>query len=100
MDNIQKFLHSAEQNLTQHQLKDYQKLWMKHQLEDYLINESNIPILYDNTAVIGIYFFFLIAKLIEIKYHLLRDYVQKNILSSQLIDTDHQWADIFTKPVC
>ena len=36
-----------------------QKLWMKHQLEDYLINESNIPILYDNTADIGIYFFIL-----------------------------------------
>ena len=27
------------------------------------------------------------------------DYVQKGVLDIQFIDTDHQWADIFTKPL-
>ena len=36
---------------------------------------------------------------IEIKHHFIRDYVQKGVLDIQFIDTDHQWADIFTKPL-
>ena len=39
------------------------------------------------------------AKHIEIKHHFIRDYVQKGILVIQFIDTEHQWADIFTKPL-
>ncbi|MEX5523298.1 Ty1/Copia family ribonuclease HI, partial [Bacillus cereus] len=31
-----------------------QMLWMKHQLEDYQILESNIPIYCDNTAAISL----------------------------------------------
>ena len=27
------------------------------------------------------------------------DYVQKGVLDIQFLDTDHQWADIFTKPL-
>ena len=27
------------------------------------------------------------------------DYVQKGVLDIQFIDNDHQWADIFTKPL-
>ena len=42
-----------KQNLTQHQLKDYQMFWMKHQLDDHQIKESNILIYYDNTADIS-----------------------------------------------
>jgi len=37
------------------------------------------------------------AKHIEIKHHFLRDYVQRGILDIQFIDTEHQWADIFSK---
>ena len=40
-----------------------------------------------------------LAKHIEIKHHFIRDYVQKGILAIQFIDTEHQWADIFTKPL-
>jgi len=36
------------------------------------------------------------AKHIEIKHHFIRDYVQIGILDIQFIDTEHQWADIFT----
>jgi len=39
------------------------------------------------------------AKYIEIKHLFIRDYVQKGTLDIQLIDIEHQWADIFTKPL-
>jgi len=68
-----------------------QLLWMKYQLEDYQINANSILIYCDNTAAI--------PKHIEIKHHFIRDYVQKGILDIQFIDTKHQLADIFTKPL-
>jgi len=79
-----------------------QLLWMKHQLEDYQITESCIPIYCDNTTVICLSKNSILhsrAKHIEIKHHFIRDYVQKGVLDIQFIDTDHQWADIFTKPL-
>ena len=77
-------------------------LWIKNQLEDYQIYESNIPIFCDNTAAICLSKNPILhsrAKHIEIKHHFIRDYVQKGILNLSFIDTDHQWADIFTKPL-
>ena len=62
-----------------------QLLWMKHQLEAICLPKN--PILHSG------------AKHIEIKLHFIRDYVQKGVLDIQFIDTDHQWADIFTKPL-
>jgi len=79
-----------------------QLLWMKHQLEDYQITENCIPIYCDNTAAICLSKNPILnsrAKHIEIKHHFIRDYVQKGVLNIQFIDTDHQWADIFTKPL-
>ena len=79
-----------------------QMLWMKHQLEDLQIFESNIPILCDNTAAICLSKNPILhsrAKHIEIKHHFIRDYVQKGIVTLKFIDTEHQWADIFTKPL-
>jgi len=75
---------------------------MTHQLEDYHINENNIPNYCDNTAAICLLKNPILhsrAKHIEIKHHFIRHYVQKGILDIQFIDTDHQWADIFTKPL-
>jgi hypothetical protein len=79
-----------------------QLLWMKHQLENYQINANNIPIYCDNTAAICLSknpFQHSRVKHIEINHHFIRDYVQKEILDIQFIDTEHQWADIFTKPL-
>src|SRR3954464_4374358 len=79
-----------------------QMLWMKSQLEDYQIYESNIPIFCDNTSAICLSKNPILhskAKLIEIKHHFIRDYVQKGVISLNFVDTDHQWADIFTKPL-
>ena len=79
-----------------------QLLWMKHQLEDYQIIANSIPIYCDNTAAICLSKNPILhsrAKHIEIKHHFIRDYVQKGILDIQFIDTENQWADIFTKPL-
>jgi len=79
-----------------------QLLWMKHQLEDYQINANSIVIFCDNTTAICLSKNPILhsrAKHIEIKHHFFRDYVQKGILDIQFIDTEHQWADIFTKPL-
>jgi hypothetical protein len=79
-----------------------QLLWMKHQLEDYQINANSIPIYCNNTSDICLSknpIPHSRAKHIEIKHHIIRDYVQKEILDIQFIDTGHQWADIFTKPL-
>jgi len=79
-----------------------QLLWMKNQLEDFQINANSIPIYCDNTAAICLSenpILHSSAKHIEIKHHFIRDYVQKGILDIQFIDTEHQWTDIFTRPL-
>ncbi|WJX72495.1 hypothetical protein P8452_56374 [Trifolium repens] len=79
-----------------------QLLWMKYQLEDYNITESSIPLYCDNTAAIHLSKHPILhsrAKHIEIKHHFIRDYVQKGTIDIQFIDTEHQWPDIFTKPL-
>ena len=75
---------------------------MKYQLEDYNIAGSSIPLYCDNTAAIHISKNPILhsrAKHIEIKHHFIRDHVQKGTINIQFIDTEHQWADIFTKPL-
>ena len=70
---------------------------MKHQLEDYQISANSIPIYCDNIAAICLSKNPILhsrAKHIEIKH-----YVQKGILDIQFIDLEHQWTDIFTKPL-
>jgi len=55
-----------------------QLLWMKHQLEDYHINENNILIYCNNTAAISLSknrILHLRAKHIEIKHYFIIDYV-------------------------
>jgi len=71
-------------------------------LEDYQINANSIPIFCDNTDVICLSKNLILhsrAKYIEIKHNFIGDYVQKEILDIQFIDTKHQWTDIFTKPL-
>jgi len=79
-----------------------QLLWKKDQLEDYQINANSIPIYCDNTVVICLSkkpILHFRAKHMEIKHHFIRDYVQRGIVDIQFIDTEHQWVDIFTKPL-
>ena len=77
-----------------------QLLWVKYQLEDYSRFEQNIPVFCDNTSAINLTknpIQHSKAKHIEIRYHFIRDYVQKGIFDITFVDTDHQWVDIFTK---
>ena len=71
-------------------------------MEDYQINGRSIPIFCYNTVDICLTnnpIQHSRAKHIEIKYHFIRDYVQKGAIDIQFIDTDNQWANIFTKPL-
>ena len=77
-----------------------QLLWVKYQLEDYSRFEQNILVFCDNTSAINLTKNLIQhskAKHIEIRYHFIRDYAQKGIFDIKYMDTDHQWADIFTK---
>ena len=77
-----------------------QLLWVKYQLEDYSSFEQNIPVFCDNTSAINLTknpIQHSKAKHIEIRYHFIRDYVQKGVFDVKFVNTDHQWADIFTK---
>src|ERR1044072_6541340 len=47
-------LSTAEAEYVSASLCSTQMLWMKHQLVDYQISESNIPIYCDNTAAISL----------------------------------------------
>nr|KYP38656.1 Copia protein [Cajanus cajan] len=79
-----------------------QLLWIKHQLEDYDVYESSIPVLYDNTAAINISKNPVLhsrTKHIEIKHHFIRDRVQKGTFELVYVKTGEQLADIFTKPL-
>ncbi|KAL2319304.1 hypothetical protein Fmac_028273 [Flemingia macrophylla] len=79
-----------------------QLLWIKHQLEDYDIFESSIPILCDNTAAISLSknpVMHSIAKHIEIKHHFVRDHIQKGTFELMFVNTEEQLAYIFTKPL-
>jgi len=64
--------------------------------------ENHIPVLCDNTSAINLSqnpIQHSRAKHIEIRHHFIRDYVQKGVFDISFIDTMHQWADIFTKPL-
>jgi hypothetical protein len=57
--------------------------WMSQTLRDFGYNLSKVPLLCDNESAI----------------HFLRDHKQKRDVNVCHISTDHQLADIFTKPL-
>ena len=79
-----------------------QLLWVKYQLEDFSSFENNIPVYCDNTSIINLSkntIHHSKAKHIEKGYHFICDHVQKGVFYMKFIDIDHQWDDIFTKPL-
>ena len=79
-----------------------QVLWMKQQMEDFGIIMDHIPIKCGNTSAISLtknpiqHFR---TKHIEIRHHFIRDHMQKGDVVIKFVDTLHQLADIFTKPL-
>ncbi|KAK2987031.1 hypothetical protein RJ640_004757 [Escallonia rubra] len=79
-----------------------QILWMKQTLLDFGLKYDHIPILCDNTSAIDLTknpIQHSRTKHIEIKHHFIRDHVQKCDIVLDFVDTNHQLADIFTKPL-
>ena len=79
-----------------------QILWIKHQLEDFNLRHTKIPILCDNTSEINLAknpIQHSRSKHIDIKHHFIRDHIQKGDIKLCFINTKDQIADIFTKPL-
>ncbi|GMI76746.1 hypothetical protein HRI_001343900 [Hibiscus trionum] len=79
-----------------------QVLWMKQQLLDYGVKMETIPLRCDNTSAICLTknpIQHSRTKHIEIRHHFIRDYVSKNDVVIEFVDTLNQLADIFTKPL-
>ncbi|XP_019179616.1 PREDICTED: uncharacterized protein LOC109174842 [Ipomoea nil] len=79
-----------------------QILWMTHQLKDYGINAREVSIKCDNTSAIAITHNPVLhsrTKHIDIKYHFIRDHVERKDISLEYVNTGDQLADILTKPL-
>ena len=79
-----------------------QLLWMKKLLHDYGITQDTMCVFCDNTSAINLSknpVQHSKSKHIEIRYHFIRDLVEKKIVYLEFINTDNQKADIFTKPL-
>ncbi|KAK6161984.1 hypothetical protein DH2020_001825 [Rehmannia glutinosa] len=78
-----------------------QVLWMRQQLRDYEVEQKEIPIMCDNISAIAITQNPVLhsrTKHIDVRYHFIRDHVEKKDITMEYILTDKQLADIFTKP--
>jgi len=60
-----------------------QIIWLKHQLLDYGVRLSKVPLYCDNTSAIN----------------LTKRYVQKGNCEIKFVKTENQLADLFTKPL-
>ncbi|GJY95972.1 retrovirus-related pol polyprotein from transposon TNT 1-94 [Tanacetum coccineum] len=71
---------------------------IKSQLADYDVLYEKVPIFCDN-AISNNLVLHSRTKLIDIRYHFIRDYILKGDIELHFIPTDMQLADIFTKPL-
>ena len=79
-----------------------QLLWLKTQLADYKLKDEYIPLMCDNMSAINISKNPVLhsrTKHIEVKFHSIREHVQKGDISIQFVKLEEQLADIFTKPL-
>ena len=79
-----------------------QILWIKHQLEDFNLRYTKVPILYENISFINLaknLIQYSRSKHIDIKHHFTRDHVQKVDIELSFVNTKDQIANIFTKPL-
>nr|GEU92881.1 putative ribonuclease H-like domain-containing protein [Tanacetum cinerariifolium] len=78
-----------------------QVLWIQNQLLDYGYNFMNTKIYIDNNSAICIVnnpVYHSKTKYIEIRYHFIRDFFEKKLISVDHIHTDENVADLLTKP--
>ncbi|KAJ9541920.1 hypothetical protein OSB04_028426 [Centaurea solstitialis] len=78
-----------------------QVLWMKTQLADFGYTMQRIPIYCDSKSVIQITanpVQHSRTKHIDIRYHFIKDHVEKGNVELYFVESDYQLADLFTKP--
>ena len=71
-------------------------------MKDYSITYRHVPLVCDNESAINIVENpkdHTRTKHIDIRYHFLRDHVEKGDIDIPHVGTDMQLADIFTKPL-
>ena len=79
-----------------------QLLWMKQTLRDYRVVHTKVPLLCDNESAIKIAnnpVQHSRTKHIDIRHHFIRDHVARGDIEIAHVSTNHQLADIFTKPL-
>ncbi|XP_042958165.1 secreted RxLR effector protein 161-like [Carya illinoinensis] len=79
-----------------------QLLWMKKMFEDYGFSQDAMTIHWDNTSANSISnnpVQHSRTKHIDIRHHFIRDLVETKVVSLEYINTEHQLADLFTKPL-
>ncbi|KAJ9567184.1 hypothetical protein OSB04_003150 [Centaurea solstitialis] len=78
-----------------------QVLWMKTQLADFGYTMHQIPIYCDSKSAIQITanpVQHSRTKHIDIRYHFIKDHVEKGNIELYFVESDYQLADLFTKP--
>ncbi|KAJ9546500.1 hypothetical protein OSB04_019043 [Centaurea solstitialis] len=79
-----------------------QVLWMRTQLRDYGYNYNHIPIYCDSKSAIAITcnpVQHTRTKHIDIRYHFIKDHVERGTIELYFVNTEYQLADLFTKPL-
>ncbi|GKA83730.1 hypothetical protein Tco_0805325 [Tanacetum coccineum] len=77
-----------------------QVLWMRTQLTDYDFHFNKVPIYCDSKSAIAISFNpaqHSRTKHIAVRYHLIKEHIEKGMTELYFVKTDYQLADIFTK---
>ncbi|GKB92116.1 hypothetical protein Tco_0964388 [Tanacetum coccineum] len=78
----------------------YQVLWLRTQLTDYGFHFDKIPMYYDSKAAIAIScnpVQLSHTKHIDVRYHFIKEQVEKGIVELFFVGTEYQLADLFTK---
>nr|GEZ83239.1 retrovirus-related Pol polyprotein from transposon TNT 1-94 [Tanacetum cinerariifolium] len=77
-----------------------QVLWMRTQLTDYGFFYDKVPIYYDSKSAIAIScnpVQHTHTKNIDVRYHFIKDHVEKGTIELYFIGTEYQLADLFTE---
>ncbi|KAJ9535709.1 LOW QUALITY PROTEIN: hypothetical protein OSB04_un001135 [Centaurea solstitialis] len=79
-----------------------QVLWMRTQLRDYGYSFNHIPIYCDSKSAIAITcnpVQHTRTKHIDIRYHFIKDHLERGTIELYFVNTEYQLADLFTKPL-
>jgi hypothetical protein len=79
-----------------------QILWIVHTMRDFGVRFERVPLMCDNISSISVAKNPVLHKKmrhVERRHHFLRDHVEKGDIEMRYIDTERQFADIFTKPL-